>query len=115
MYYCSPILAPSSPPLDFTATPTTSRSVYLTWSPPLPEDQNGVIVGYIINVMVLETGEQFQRISDANSLTLESLRPYTTYSCVIAAVNTAGVGQFSTAVMTRTPPDGREQCFYMYT
>ena len=113
MHYCTPILAPSSPPLDFTATPTTSRSVYLTWSPPLPEDQNGDITGYIINVTVVETGERFQLFSETNSLTLHSLRPYTTYICVIAAVTSAGVGPFSTTFVVRTPEDGKEQCIYM--
>ena len=104
MYY---FLEPSAPPQVFTATPLSSRSVYLLWDPPLLEEQNGAIIGYIINVTALETGEMFQFYSDSNDLTLDSLRPYTTYICVIAAQTAIGIGPFSIAYEVTTPEDSK--------
>ena len=77
------------------------------WDPPLPDAQNGVIIGYIINVTVLETGEMFQLLSDTDSLGLNFLRPFTTYICVIAAQTAVGVGPYSITYQVTTLEDGK--------
>jgi len=87
--------------------PTDSRSVVLTWDPPPPEDQNGPIVGYVINVTVIETGEMFQLTSSTNTLSVASLKPFTHYVCIIAARTSVGLGPFSTTVTVMTPEDGK--------
>ena len=68
----------------------------LSWSPPLPEEQNGVIINYVINITDTDTGDAFQRFTSNNTLTISSnLKPYTTYICGIAAETSVGLGPFS--------------------
>ena len=75
----------------------------LSWSPPLAEEQNGVIINYIINVTDTETGDEFQLSTSHNTLTIASnLKPYTTYTCVIAAETFVGLGPFSQYVSFTT-------------
>lgn len=97
---------PTGYPQDFTGSATSSRSVTLTWDPPNPEDVNGVVVQYIINVTAVETSELFQLTSNTTTLRVTSLRPFTTFRCIIAAQTTAGTGPFSTVFTIVTPEDG---------
>ena len=108
-HLCLYTIVPTGYPQNFTGTATSSRSATLTWAPPLLEDQNGVITGYIINITVVETGETMELFSVSNSLTLESLSPFTTYICIIAATTSIGTGTFSTPITTFTPEDGKLQ------
>ena len=103
--------APSSSPGNFVAMPTDPRSVVLTWDPPPPEDRNGPIVGYVINVTVTATGEMFQLTSSTNTLSVTSLDPFTRYVCIIAARTSVGLGPFSTTIMVMTPEDGKSLFF----
>ena len=85
---------------------TSSRSALLTWDPPNAADQNGIILEYTVNVSAVETGEEFQLTSTTTSITVTTLRPYTTYLCIIAASTTVGIGPFSTVFTIVTPEDG---------
>ncbi len=105
--------APSASSQVFNATVTSSQSATLSWEPPAPDGQNGKITGYVINVTVLETGEMFQLFSETTSLTVDSLQPYRTYTCVIAARTAAGLGPFSSPIVVTTPEDGKH-CEKMY-
>ena len=77
------------------------------WDTPEVEQQNGIITGYVVNVTVVETGERFQSFSTSITVTIDALRPLTTYICAIAAQTIAGVGPFSTTVSVRTEEGGR--------
>lgn len=99
-------VAPSSPPLNFVATPADPRSIVLRWDPPLPEDRNGPITGYLIDVTVVETSETFQLNVTTTTLRVLELTPYTTYRFTIAASTEVGLGPFSTVYSTQTPEDG---------
>ena len=55
----------------------------------------------------VETGEEFQLTSRNTSITVTTLRPYTTYQCIIAASTSVGIGPFSTIVTILTPEDGK--------
>lgn len=105
----NPNSAPSAPPESPTAGEISSDAISLTWAPPPLENQNGVIIRYVINVTVVGTGETFLTFSSTNSLTLGSLRPFTTYVCVIAAETSAGVGPFSISISAQTD----EACEYV--
>ena len=100
-------LVPSGYPENFTGIPTSSRSAIIAWNPPLPDGQNGVIIGYKITITVVETGEMFQLFSTTNDLTIDTLSPYTTYVCVIAATTSVGVGTFSNNITFQTLEDGK--------
>ena len=99
-------VAPSAPPNGFTGVPTSPRSASLTWSTPPMDEINGMIIRYIINVTVRETGQMFQLTSTTTTLTINTLSPYRTFICIIAAVTSAGIGPFSTQFTLVTPQDG---------
>lgn len=99
--------APGAPPNDFNATVTSPYSAFLAWNPP-PQDQiNGIIIGYIIRVTVLETGQNLTLYSNTTSLYVDGLRPFRTFACVIAAFTNVGVGPYSAIFTVSTPQDGK--------
>ena len=102
----SPATVPSSYPQSFLAVASSSRSAIITWEPPRLTDQNGIIVLYTINVTVADSGELFQLTSTTTSLTVTTLRPFTSYFCIIAASTSVGIGPFSTVITLQTPEDG---------
>ena len=106
MAFFSFFTAPSSPPENFVALPIDPHSVNFTWDPLPLEDQNGLIVGYVINVTVTATGRMFQLTSSTNTLRVNFLEPFTIYICTIAAQTSVGLGPFSTTVAVMTPEDG---------
>ncbi len=97
---------PDEYPSNFTVEVTSPTSVYLSWEPPPDENHHGVIIQYVINVTVVETGERFQLTSETTYLEVTNLRPYRTYVCVIAAATSVGLGPFSSTVVVQTPEDG---------
>ena len=74
------------------------------------ESQNGIITEYVLNVSVLETGEQFQRRAQgtATSLSVESLHPDYTYTYIVAAGTSVGRGPFSMSRSVKMPEDGKK-------
>ncbi len=114
VYHCSLlrnaslcVAVPSYPPKNFQANPTDSRTLLLTWEPPDPQHQNGIIREYIINGTVTEGGEELQWISNTTSLLVDGLHPYYTYNFIIAAVTIAS-GPFSEVHAVRMPQDGKQ-------
>ena len=85
----------------------SSRSITLSWEPPLFEDQNGVITGYTINVTLNETEESFELFSNSLNLTADVFRPFRNYIFKIAGQTAVGVGSFSDPITIMTPEDGR--------
>lgn len=78
VYY---LTVPSGPPLKFSVVATTPRSLYFSWEPPRPEEQNGVIVGYVVNVTSDHSMEVLQLYSDLQetNISVAGLKPYTVY------------------------------------
>ena len=106
MLPCSFSTVPSGTPQSIQAQPIDSRSLLLAWEPPLPEEQNGVIQEYLINISVAETGDKFQHRSTNTTLIVEGLHPHYTYSLVISAV-TISPGPYSEVYTVQMPEDGR--------
>ena len=108
MFLCnSYALVPSASPLGFGGNATSSRSASISWSPPPADQWNGIILLYVINVTVVETGQTFQLNSTTTSLTVSTLQPYRNYICIIAAVTSVGTGPFSARFTLTTPQDGK--------
>ena len=86
-----------------------SMTLQLSWVPPPLSSQNGIITEYVVNVSVMDTGEQFQRrvVGPASSLTLPSLHPDYTYTYIVAASTAVGTGPFSISSSIRMPEDGK--------
>ena len=88
-------------------TNISSTSAVFTWEPPPPEDLNGHVIGYSINMTILQTGERLELFSNSTTLTVYDLQPYTVYTCVSAAVTNAGHGPFSDAIQIETLEAGK--------
>ena len=96
------------PPQNFEAVPESSTSVTMTWTPPAIENQNGIITGYVINITAMNTQETFQLLVTNNTLYIDTLAPFTTYVCIIAAHTSVGLGPYSTALIVTTHEDGTD-------
>ena len=103
--YC--FLVPSGPPTNFNVSSLNSSSIFLSWSPPLPENQNGDITGYVINVTNLdnETVHQF-RAGNVLDLAVTNLEPFTLYESEVFASTAVGVGQAPAIALVQTDEDG---------
>ena len=82
----------------------------LTWDPPTAANQNGIIQTYIINITILESGENVRLMSNGTQINLEMLHPYYTYSFVISAV-TIGPGPLSSAYSVTTDEERKLSSF----
>ena len=98
---------PNGPPENFTIISIIPRSVSLTWDPPPPENRNGIIISYTINLTEGETGQILQIFAETNNLTIDSLRPFTAYILSITATTSVGVGSFSSVLQFTTPEDSK--------
>ena len=90
------------PPVNLAVDRITSESVSLHWSPPEAQFHNGIITGYLVNVTGIGIPDIIQVSSITSHVFVQSLRPFTTYACIVAAETSAGIGPFSTAVTIQT-------------
>ena len=72
----------------------------------MPEQQNGLIVGYAINITSIAGGERLHFQTTQLNLTIGGLTPHTSYECIIAAMTTIGTGPFSSIINVRTTEEG---------
>ena len=85
----------------------------LTWSPPLAEEQNGILRQYQV-ALVSATGINTHTVSaSSSSLTITGLRPYTVYTCSVRA-QTVALGPQSILVLATTPEDSKSNCGYLH-
>ena len=111
----SPSSAPTGPPLDVDATPVNSTSVTISWNPPAPENQNGVITGFMINLTRIGSEGISRYSSSSDNITVGSLHPFTTYAYTVAAQTSVGTGPHTTSSTVMTPEDGIIIYHYCYT
>ena len=99
--------APSGSPLNFSTEATTPRTLYFSWEPPLLEQQNGVILGYIVKIVSDYKKMMFQLYSNQHETSLSAtiFEPYTMYRCAVAAFTTPGTGPYSDEETVLTPED----------
>ena len=73
---------------------------------PLPEEQNGVISGYDIELTNLDLGivKIFQ--TSRTEFLIERLRPHTVYQVAVAAHTAVGIGPYSELITFMTEEDG---------
>ena len=95
-------LAPTGPPISFTVTQHTARSMTFSWSPPAPILRNGVITGYSLSCVPEADGGNtiFMQYTAAGTFTLGGFTPATSYNCSISASNNQGSGPVSTMIST---------------
>ena len=98
---------PSGPPQKISQVSVTSTVIRLIWELPLPENQNGDIIGYSVEISALEISETNVHFVVGEELELTGLRPFTTYSVVIAAQTAIGIGPYSRIFHVQTLEDGK--------
>ena len=59
--------APSGPPQSVSASALDPRIIQINWSQPLPEEQNGIIQSYLVNITVAKTGQRIQHTTNSNT------------------------------------------------
>ena len=90
--------APSAPPTSVNTSDVTSSSITVQWGPVDCIHHNGDITGYSVRYGVQESGStQTMSVTggDATEATISGLTPSTMYSIEVAAVNSAGIGAYS--------------------
>ena len=80
-------------------------SILLSWNPPPPEDQNGIIRHYEVVLVALATGETHIHTSATHFVTVSSLQPFTNYICTVAA-ETVAIGPYTEGMTVQTLQTG---------
>lgn len=104
-----PMIAPSSAPTSLSSSVLNPTTVMLTWSPPPTADRNGLITAYTVIITNSDTSERNVYVTNATTVTVTSLNPYTTYEYSVAANTTVGIGPYSINLAFQTVEDG-ESC-----
>ena len=65
---------------------------------------NGHITGYLVQYKAKESGDTQTHTTTGEHAIISHLMSFTTYSIEVAAVNSAGTGEFSSAIMAVTRP-----------
>ena len=113
---------PGAPPSNTTGLTLNSTHVYLTWDPPPPDQINGIIQGYRINITELNTGPMSQFIVHDTEAVIGPLHPHYNYNFSIVAFTLVGHGP-TTYVVLRTTEAGmcifchkvHSKIFYLYS
>ena len=94
--------APSAPPTSVRESEVTSSSITVQWRAVDCIHRNGDITGYSVRYGVQGSGSTQTRDVSVTEATLSSLMPSTTYSIQVAAMNSAGIGVYSTSITAKT-------------
>lgn len=105
--HCLNFIAPTQSPFDLKTNELKSTSFTLSWTPPSFSYLNGPNITYIVVIeSVHDSSHLSNHTSDGSNTTIFGLQPYTSYSCRVAASNSAGVGPYSTEIIIETAEDG---------
>ncbi|XP_036372818.1 receptor-type tyrosine-protein phosphatase delta-like isoform X9 [Megalops cyprinoides] len=93
-----------SQPTDFKGEAKSETSILLSWVPPPQNGQDNQITGYELLYRKGEEKEE-KRISfePTTSYLLKDLKPFTTYTFLLAARSKHGIGAYTNEVSTETP------------
>ncbi|XP_041942482.1 receptor-type tyrosine-protein phosphatase delta-like isoform X6 [Alosa sapidissima] len=107
----TPQTQPMAPPQEVKCTSASSTSILVSWIPPPEGSRNGEITGYSITYLPLADRDNgtAQSVSsplpEASTFLLQGLKKWTDYSVSVSALNKAGAGPPSPAVIVRTEED----------
>ena len=98
--------APSGPPTEITLTEINpGTTLFISWALPLPDQVNGIVQHYIVNLYVHQTQTSIQYTVNTTNLTIPGLEAYYTYTVRVAAF-TVGPGPFSDEFTITTSQTG---------
>ena len=105
------IIVPTGAPENSSYFNVTSSTFTLTWNAPPFEEQNGDIIGYVVNVSRSDEQSHPSTITvKALSFTATSLSQDTIYEASVAAMTRVGVGPFSEPISIKTIKLGTSSC-----
>ena len=97
--------APSGPATNFQVRADTSRSLVLSWDPPLPHHQNGIVRMYTVMIELNNSTQITNILPTTNTIRVTALiRPFRTYICSVVAVTVAS-GPATENIAVQTPED----------
>lgn len=103
---------PYGSPMSVVTMAIGTTTATLSWAPPDPVLQNGIITYYTATVTDLMFGMPTRIYNTTHTtLSLTGLEEYTRYACEVAAATVGGLGPFSAQVQLVTLEDGKQ--FYM--
>ncbi|KAJ8262302.1 hypothetical protein GJAV_G00164920 [Gymnothorax javanicus] len=93
-----------SQPTDFKAEAKSETSILLSWIPPVQSGQDNQITGYELLYKKGDDKEE-KRISfePTSTFLLKDLKPFTTYTFLLAARSKHGVGAYTNEISAETP------------
>ncbi|XP_031340632.1 Down syndrome cell adhesion molecule-like protein Dscam2 isoform X2 [Photinus pyralis] len=101
--------APTLPPEKVQCSVLSAQSLHISWEPPLPEGQNGIVQGYKVTYHCvsewLDKDDQQTKVIQQLRTTITGLRKYTNYSITVLAYTASGDGVRSEAVYCHTEED----------
>lgn len=100
---------PSSPPESPKCDVLSSTSIYVTWSPPPIDSQNGKVKGYKVTYIATDElhEKDAQVLKSTNQyLTVENLQKFTNYSVWVLAFTKIGDGVKTKQFFCTTHEDG---------
>ena len=99
------LTVPLAPPMVDSYYAVDSSTIFLSWSPPPIDQQNGIIRHYAISLTERETGSILNYTATNTNTTLSRLHPHYHYQIEISAV-TISEGPSSIPVTVQLPEDG---------
>ena len=87
--------APSAPPSEVEVTDMTSSTITAQWGEVPCIHQNGDITGYSVQYGVEGSGNTQTQIATGNGAEIPGLVTSTNYTVQVAAITSAGVGEYS--------------------
>ena len=99
---------PTGPPQDILAWTLSSTSILVKWSPPLPSEQNGVILNYTVSYISPSSHLKSLNTADnSTSIEVKNLAIFTKYGFTVKAWNVVGPGPESEPVYNTTFEDSK--------
>ena len=102
--------APNDAPGELKVSHSLPTTAQLSWSPLPEEKRNGVITGYKVQIEGPDLQREIQ-VEDAKTTSFEipNLKPFTSYTFKVSAINKVGTGPTAT-VSSKTPEGGKVSC-----
>ena len=100
-------IVPTAPPMVTSYYAVDTSTLFLSWSAPPLDQQNGIIRRYDISLLEIETGSTFSYTAMNTNHTIKMLHPDYQYQIEISTV-TVGTGPSSTPVVLQMPEDGMD-------
>nr|XP_057930087.1 protein tyrosine phosphatase receptor type Fa isoform X1 [Doryrhamphus excisus] len=93
---------PGSYPLNLSVVGLTATTTELAWDPPPLADRNGKIIKYVVVYRDINSQNNSSNATASTRMTIQGLRPDTTYDIRVQAFTSKGGGPISPSIQSRT-------------